>query len=251
MKRVGVPSEEPAVLSEFRRDHPDGTWDQFKDVRGNEAVFDALAAAQGHLCAYCEIGISRPLEGEVEHFEPKSSSVPGTNLHLKMSNLLAACEGGVREWQKGRSERPIAETCHCGALKGDRSPVGALLDPRALPFSPALWSVASSGALGVDEGACVRAGVDPQLAKKTLETLGLNRKVLLRLRSERLAGLDDEALADATTDEDVAARILAIAERELLPADGKLPEFWTTVRAWAGPAIEPFLAARADQIPGA
>ena len=91
---------EPAVLTQFRADHPGARWSEFKNEPDNGAVFDALALAQGFLCAYCEMKIHRPIHGQVEHSEPKSQSTPEKNLHLDFRNLLACCQGGTISWNE-------------------------------------------------------------------------------------------------------------------------------------------------------
>ena len=233
MKRIASPPE-PEALANFRSTNPTGTWQEFKNTIGNESVFDALAAAQGYLCAYCEIEIQRALKGQVEHWEPKSASTTTRNLHLAFSNLLAACEGGTNPHLRGRSENPIGQTQHCGALKGDQSPAGRMLDPRSLPEKPSIWHVDHAGRMSVDTAACQASQVDSGLAASTLEFLGLNRRVLARLRQTLLEELDKE-LKDVG-DGELAKQILSIASRELSSdAQGRLRPFWSTVRAWCHP----------------
>lgn len=253
MKRV-VAGQEPAVLAVFRTAEPSGTWEQFKSQQGSGGVFDHLVAVQGYLCAYCEIRVERPPlglpRGQVEHFEPKSASTPDRNLDLEFTNLLACCEGGANPWMEGRAEKPIANTMHCGQLKAERSPVGCMLDPRAIPTSPCLWRTSSRGELSVDRDACSAMGVDPDIAESTLTFLGLNRPVLVRLRSAIVTDLD-RTLEEIVDNGDVSQRVLLVASEILLPdSSGQLSEFWSTIRAWAGPAIEPFIDANAHRIPG-
>ena len=249
MKRVGR-GEEPEILRTFRAANPAGTWDEFKGLPGSGAVFESLAAAQGYLCGYCEIELVGRLYGQVEHFEPKSSSAGDRNFNLEFENLIACCEGGTVPWNRERTEEPISENMHCGALKSDRTPQAKMLDPRSLPARPCLWRTVQ-GKLFVDIQACLEAGVDAVIAESTLTFLGLNRRVLLRLRETLVAELDDEAIRGAADDTEILARILTVAERNLLPdPDVKLSRFWSTIRAWAGPQIEPFILANAARIPG-
>lgn len=249
MKRVAFGAE-PKVLADFRSANPAATWSQFKHEPGNEVVFDTLASAQGFLCAYCEIGIDRRrLRGEVEHFEPKSSASADRNFHLEFANLLACCEGGIHSWDTDRSLPPIAETRHCGALKGDTSPAGLILNPRSVPAHPTIWRTTSQGRLEVDGNACLQAGVNPDLAATTLDALGLNRPVLVRLRAALLAALDGELAV--LLDEEIPDYLVNRGADLLVPTEaGHLSAFWSTIRAWVGPSIEPFLAANAHRIPG-
>ncbi|MBT9555017.1 MAG: hypothetical protein IV100_03260 [Myxococcales bacterium] len=215
MKRVAAPAEAPKVLADFGQLHPDATWEKFKDKkkRRGRDVFDALAEAQGHLCAYCEIRIGRGELGQVEHFIPKSKG----GAHLDIANMLAVCEGGTNPKLGERSLPPIPDTMHCGQLKGDRDPTGVILDPRTLPPDTVIWDITVQGVLIVHEERCRVAGIDPALAKSTLEGLGLNRPVLVRLRKRILDGLRQSRLSPQQIDELLA------------PQGDPLPEFYTTI----------------------
>lgn len=249
MKRVRGGSE-PEILATFRARNPNATWSEFKNEPGSNVVFDGLAREQGFICAYCEMRIGRGLKGQVEHFEPKSSAAAGRNLHLEFANLLACCEGGTWGYDQERSALPISDTQHCGALKGDLSPHGRMLDPRLIPGGARLWNVSSnSGHLTVNREACIAAGVDPELATSTLAFLGLNRIVLTRHRAALIAQLDQDAFAGA--EESGSSPSLDVAIEQMLPdASGHLVPYWSTIRAWAGPQIEPFIEANRDRIPG-
>jgi uncharacterized protein (TIGR02646 family) len=239
VKRVSVVASEPAVLRDFRAANPNATWEQFKTVPGNEAVFDCLAVAQGHICAYCEISISRGTQGQVEHYRPKSGNDSKRDLHLDFANLLAGCEGGTNAWHRDRSEPPILDTMHCGQLKQDKSPEGEMVDPRAIPLSPMPWRTTFQGQLVVDGDGCEAGGIDPELAERTLIFLGLNRRVLVRRRKETMDGLL-ETHGDGPIEPEI-----------LLPdGEGRLQPFWSTVRSFAGPEIEPFILSNGARIPG-
>jgi len=249
LKRVRSGAE-PEILTLFRARNPNATWSEFKNEPGCGAVFDGLAREQGFICAYCETRIGRGLKGQVEHFEPKSHATAGRNLHLDFVNLLACCEGGTWPFDKDRSLPPTSETQHCGALKADRSPHGRMLDPRAIPSGARIWNVSSnSGTMTVDHAACVAAGVDPEVATSTIEFVGLNRIVLARHRRAVIAELDRDAFAE--TDAPGNDLSLGVAIEQMLPdAWGHLPAYWSTIRAWAGPEIEPFIEANRDKVPG-
>ncbi len=259
MKRVTPPATEPGALTTFRSAMPHGTWDDARAEKINEPVFDALAAVQGHLCAYCEIAIRRPLFGQVEHYLPKSRSAVGVNLHLDFANMLACCEGGTRlDMERssgpGRAIPPVPETQHCGQLKLARDPIGRMLHPVAdVPAHPCLWRIDSAGRIEADPEACAAAGVPVDRARDTLDFLGLDRRGLRRLRAAVVSALDDawqDAVPEGADDAEWEAARLTLAKEHLLPVDDRLPAFWSTIRSWAGAGIEAFLLGHADRIPG-
>ena len=246
MKRVHCPPE-PAELRTFRAANPNATWEDARDARVNESIFDALARAQGHICAYCEIRVHRPGLGQVEHFHPKHLRA---DLELDISNLLACCEGGtatnlekVRD-APSRAVPPIGKTQHCGQLKGGKSPVGQMLDPRSVPYHPHIWRSDGQGYLLVDADHCAAAGVSSDDAQRTLDFLGLNRAGLVRLRKRVYSELDGMIadIVDPEAWQDARVR-LAVAVL-LRNTAGELPEFWSAVRAWGGPGVEAVLAER-------
>lgn len=258
MKRVPKLAAEPPVLKEFREQNPDGTWKEkrgsgkpcFKNVHGSEAVFEILAAAQGRLCAYCEITIERGPRGQVEHFVPEALSTPDRNLALDPANFLAACEGGTRcDLPDDRWVPPIPETLHCGQLKGSKDLSGIVLDPREICAFPCLWTFGTDGSMSVNVTSCGVAGVDVSRAEATIVELGLDRRGLRRFREQLMVQLDEELeLLLEETDDDDAFR--TIAEEQLVPKDGRLPSFWSCIRYWAGEAAEHVLQAHAQRIPG-
>ncbi len=250
MKPVAL-GPEPEVLASFRATHVHGTWGEFRNQPGSEAVFDRLAVAQGFICAYCEIEIRRPIYGQVEHFEPKSKSTPTRNLHLEFENLFACCEGGTWPFDSGRAEPPITETRHCGSLKGDQSPKGRMLNPRNLRAAGRIWRFASSGKMIVDASVCTTTGIDPGIAQSTVEFLGLNRRVLTRLRRAVIEDLDAHAFSNKNDGFDDASRLLGVAAEQILADErGRLVPFWSTVRDWAGPSTEACIEGNRQRIPG-
>ena len=220
MKRVVPPQQEPHVLTDFRSKHPNGTWDQFKRKRGRKsrAVFDSLRQSQGGICAYCEIDIERGDTGQVEHFVPKSQG----GAHLEIRNLLAVCDGGANPALPERYEAPPEDTIHCGMLKDSVDPEGRIIDPRTLP-EWTIWRVGIRGQMRPDRERCAAAEVSVELAESTLDGLGLNRRVLVRLRGairEKLAGREYSS----------------IERSELLSLrDGQLPAFYTTILTSVSP----------------
>ena len=260
MKRVAVPPREPKILEDFRTEHPQGTWKlkrgsgqpAFRDELGYERVYEVLAAAQGHVCAYCEIDIELGLKGQVEHFVPEDLSNGRHNFALDFGNMLACCEGGTRtDIDNDRAEPPVRDTQHCGQLKNDFDPRDTILDPRQMVASPCIWRFETSGAIAPDATACAKAGIEYAKAKFTVDALGLDRRVLRRLRAAVLEQLDAEMnlLVDGERIGDGEA-IEEVAATQLIPTNGRLPAFWSTIRDWAGQAADRVLQQHARMIPG-
>ena len=100
MKKVNK-GPEPLELQEYRTNHPNHTWTQYRKSRiRRNAVRNQLISDQAGLYAYCEIDLKEaatPSEEDdcrVEHFYPKSLSTVLNNRHLEWDNLLAVCHGG-------------------------------------------------------------------------------------------------------------------------------------------------------------
>jgi uncharacterized protein (TIGR02646 family) len=257
MKRIAKPPAEPPILTDFRSQHPTGSWKEksgsahFKGVPGNEEVFESLAMAQGYLCAYCEIEIERGLKGQVEHFIPEHLSTVDRNVALDFANMLAACEGGVRrDIPNGRSEEPIKATQHCGQLKDNEDLSSIILDPRDICASPCLWAFGTDGSITANATSCQLAGLDFARAQATIHKLGLDRKGLRRFRAEVLRGLDEGLELLLAEDIDDFDAMTTVAREQLVPNEGRLPAFWSTIRHWAGDAAEQVLHAHAANIPG-
>lgn len=269
MKRIARPAAEPEILTNFRTNNPNGTWKPkkasgsaaFQPEPGSYAVFTALAEAQGYLCAFCEIRVERGLWGQVEHFVPEDFANIAWNCALDFGNMVACCEGGTQsKIPNGRSVPPIRDTQHCGQLKGNHDPRAithangrtvALLDPRGVPAFPCLWKFGSQGQIAPHPTACTAAGVDVDAAQATVDRFGLDRSGLRGMREAVLVELDSDLearTADGSLPMDAA--MAAIAAEQLLPVEGKLARFWSTVRDWAGNAAEQVLGAHGHKIPG-
>jgi hypothetical protein len=104
----------------------------------------------------------------------------------------------------------------------------------------ALANNVTGGFLVTSTEGCVSGGIDSDLAERTLAFLGLNRRVLVRLR----AAVRDQLLTDY-------AEMPFDAEALLLPdGRGRLQPFWSTVREFGGSDAEAFIIANLDRIPG-
>ena len=235
------------MLKEFRTKYPDGTWRKrasggkraFKKKKGNQCVFDALAASQGFICAYCEIRIGRPdgpdVDGEVEHFVPQSTPPP-PNYALEFNNMVACCKGGTPH--NARRREPVEEHKHCGALKAETHPKGQILDPRLLPPLPSVWTFSEAGVMSPDIKACAEIGVEAELAATTISQLGLDRPLLREARAVVRQALDD-GIDPEWGEAEIVDYVKTVAESDLVPASsGHLSPFWSTVLHWCGRAGE-------------
>lgn len=238
MKRVPSLPEEPAGLKAFRRsqptESPEHIWKAFRQHLERSSYRDlinALAAAQGGLCAYCERRLTDSdgaLKSEgrhVDHVIPKSL-YPKQALDWK--NLLLCCLGP-------RS---------CGDAKGNQR-LDPSCDPRTFPQIPSLFDIGIDGHLRVNNDTCDRVGIDPFALTKVIDdVLNLNSG---RLRRARRVVLDNllrwwPRLADQSR----SVRLALVAQR-LGPDDhGHLQAFWTTERQALAPESEVWLAQQAS-----
>jgi uncharacterized protein (TIGR02646 family) len=187
-----------------------------------------------------------PEDESVEHFVPKSFD---HSRELDWSNLLLCCAGGERPLPE---DLPDADTRYdsnspktCGHAK--LANPGPLLNPLEIPAFPRLFRFSSeTGGILLDEVNCHAAGVDPNLARQTLNVLGLNAGRLNRARVSVL----DELLRQLATDGAMAAfsagRVREIAA-EQIPSTGTLPSFFTTIRWFLGAGAETHLTEVAYQ----
>lgn len=254
MKRVPRPVVEPEVLRSYRQEHPRNTWQQFcNDTRGNRIVFEALASAQGGLCAWCEQSVVPPpqhlLGVQVEHVIAKHKTAEdGPNLHLEFTNMVASCEGGTNSADPERHLKPFKKTQHCGQCELKDRDGAEYLDPREIPDSHCLWQVEANGEFSADPRACELAGVELALARATVANLGLDRAGLRRSRKKVLREI--EALVEQLWEhephrvEDVMGSIRDVVQPALLPDQGRLSPFWSTLRSYAGSEIDVFLRER-------
>ena len=161
----------------------------------------------------------------------------GPSRALDYRNLIACCKGGTRRGTDGsRYLRPVRRNRSCGEEKGARM-IPASLEPRNLPALPSLLRVFDDGRIEADAAACTSVGVSPEDVNRTIETLNLNAKRLRVARERRWRALNDEwgHWPERLADRD---HLHAAARRELVPADGRLPQFFTTARSYFGPVAE-------------
>ncbi|MCK6523141.1 TIGR02646 family protein [Myxococcota bacterium] len=257
MKRIGTPVE-PPCLAAWRDEHPDATWDEFRNENRDapngqrgcaKEVLETLIHAQRGLCAYCELSLREVPSHwpQVEHWHPKDpAQYPGHNWGLDFSNFMAACEGGEKAAPDlGRSLPPIKKTKHCGSAKGNEDHTAVLLDPRRdVPQTPTIWRFDPNGGIAVSPDA-------PQAhkarAEQTITLLNLDSPVLRRLRKQHWIELENdvqsvwEELGDS--EEGYRSAVAKVtAERLGLSPEGRLDQFWSTSRAFFEDIAEAWLA---------
>ncbi len=196
-----------------------------------DAIRERLRDDQRGLCAYCENTLVEQDES-VEHLVPRSA---GLEYELDWNNLVLCCLGG---------ERPISEDVPDAAVRydsdGSRSCGHAkkrhprpVVNPRSLPVSPRLFRFSSEdGRILCDEASCVAAGVAVEEVEMAITTCGLRAG---RLNRARLAVINEleGMLANGDAERQIA--------EDILPADGYLPAFFTTIRWYLGQDAEDHL----------
>lgn len=271
MKRVRR-ADEPDSFAQWRRANASADWKKLRRAHHHHLyreVRDALLDAQRGLCAYCEQGLaagndqrgaSEPERGpcEIEHFHPKRDRDSDHNWALDFDNLLACCkdeqtdltsnpqDGGNLDGEGPREVQSLPRSePHCGRKKGEQNLDALILHPANLPTTPTLWRVRARGEIEVQTDACLLVGVDPAVAERTCDALGLNVQKLRDLRAALIDQLERQAEAawDGQSDETLLAAYVALAERYLPPdSRGRLHPFFTTLRCALGQAAEDWLA---------
>ena len=108
------------------------------------------------------------------------------------------------------------------------------MDPRDLPALPSLIRVLDDGRIEADMAACTSAGVSAGDVNRTIEVLNLNARRLRIARARHWTALN-EAWGEPLGDSELRYKA---ARSELLPVDGRLPEFFTTARCFFGPLAD-------------
>lgn len=213
------------ALEAYRAAHPHAlegagaaAWDAFRDHESGvayRATVDSLAAAQGGLCAYCEVRVSLhdSRMRQVEHVVAKEH---GAGVALDPGNLALCCDGGtVRYLAPNLPARRIDVSC--GQAKGSNS----TLDPRTIPDELTVVTVADDGMLYAHPLRCARAGIEQARVTGAIETLKLNCE-RLRLARERLRA--EAVMAITSTTENRDALVATMLGRD---ADGRLEAHWS------------------------
>ena len=240
MKRIrGLPDGTPGLKDYLEVETQRASWDAFHSHLGGRAhrgLIEELVDLQHGLCGYCEIRLTE-LDRQVEHVVPQSDPAQGASRALDFRNLIACCKGGTRRSSDGsRYLRPVRRNRTCGEEKGARR-IKAFLDPRELPAAPSLARVLEDGRIEADVVACTSAGVSAGDVNETIEMLNLNARRLRVERETRWRDLSD-AWGEWTERLGDPDQMHEAARRELLPANGRLPPFFTTTRSYFGPLAE-------------
>jgi uncharacterized protein (TIGR02646 family) len=246
MKHITKSQPEPTELRDYRARFADAptppTWNDFKaDPRRREPVKIRLRQDQRGLCAYCENALI-PQDESVEHFV--ATSVDHTR-ELDWSNLLLCCGGGERPLPEDvddaavRFEAGGPKTCGHSKLANH----AVILNPLRLPASFCLFRFSSeNGEIHPDVACCQSAGIADAEAEQTITVLNLRAGRLNRARhallGELLAQLDTDGAGPVFSSE----RAREIAAQQI-PATGKLPAFFTTIRWFLGQDAETHLQA--------
>ncbi len=176
------------------------SWLNFQDPQKAE-VKKSLLAEQGSICCYCEKDI-RNTESHIEHIRPRSNPVySGDELHY--GNLLCSCG------PKSKKGTPS----HCGDKKGDWYDEHNFISPLT-PDCEDRFNYTAYGEI-------IPNREDDNVAKVTIDKLGLNVPSLIALRRARI---------DVFLDSDINE----VEQKEFLTnyietnTDGSFNEFWTT-----------------------
>jgi uncharacterized protein (TIGR02646 family) len=271
MKHVPRLAAEPSSLAAYRAAHSaddaasgdeaGGAWARFRNEASAYAQLrDALLAAQGGLCAYCEQRVTAadgtliPNDHHIEHLLSKAAGVGRT---LDWTNMFLCCGGGTyREWDRGYRDAvrhyTSAADVSCGHAKGEHV-LPPSCDPRLFPCIPRLVDIGLDGAIAPNATACASAGIPPSdLATAIDALLNLNCE---RLKRARLKTVDNllhwivpvleetlQASSHSTAAETADFRELFIAGRLQPDAHGHLRAFWTTERQYLEPDSTAWIA---------
>ncbi|MFZ4288824.1 retron system putative HNH endonuclease [Variovorax sp. HJSM1_2] len=94
-------AQEPAVLTQFRADHPNAGPADFDDLSKPE-IKAALNEDQDGLCAYCEMVLPAN-GGQIDHIKPKGGANAHTHLCFTYTNYAHSCVNPKTCGQKKKS----------------------------------------------------------------------------------------------------------------------------------------------------
>ncbi len=197
MKQI-TKSSEPALFSDWKQQNiPLGMG--YGDLHGNVkgVLHAAIMQEQGWICCYCEDRIGQD-DSHIDHFCPQKGVNACPNQTLDYQNLLAS-------WQRTVLKRPE----RCGMLKGDWFNVTLLISPLN-PGCENRFRYAADGAISP-------ANPQDQVARVTIDKLGLDIDKLRALRASALQALED-------LPRDKVQKILDH------PISGQFQPFYTTIR---------------------
>jgi uncharacterized protein (TIGR02646 family) len=262
------------MLTVYRGEKPDATWEEMRDDpfhSGQQAARETkttLVCGQRCLCAFCEVQIAadcsdaaileRKAEQRVEHFHPKADTARPPNWNLHWPNLWAVCLGGSKQDDEAQENvrYPLPENLSCDAFKDHqiatgalaKSPEGWVLAPDELPAFPLLFQYSPEGAPEPHSANCAITVIPnhhyadtSQFVAKTIEHLNLGCFRLNEARRIVRAQLDKqiESVRKAAPGEPPGDVLLRLARR-LFSAnpDTPWPQFFSLVRWKLGPVAE-------------
>lgn len=267
---------EPPLLTAYRAENPDATWDDMRDdayhdgIRSAQETKTVLVQGQRCLCVFCEISLAddcstetiqaRRTEQRVEHFHPKSSERP-PNWDLLWSNLWAVCLGGSRQTDKERTSgmHPLPNNLSCDAFKEHQQTTGQLpldasgwiLAPDEVPAFPRIFDFSPTGAPEPNRENCDSISFLPnqyltsrELVEKTIEHLNLGCFRLTEKRRIAKARLEKRIeLVRKNSPGSSGSDVMRHLARTLFSAasDTPWPEFFTLVRWRLGDVCEDHL----------
>jgi len=244
--------QEPAGLTAYRQDYPNGTWDEFKnEVSAYKELLDEIKTRQYGLCAYCEIDLKNDgvtVDQLVEHFHPKQDSNEYHNWGLDFHNLLLCCKGGSYPYhpkgeEEGRFLKPPSKNHSCDHKKRGKRPYEiCLLAPHLVPKYPVIFRLERKNLDGYFPEAlllphqenCQTANIRVDRVQKTIDELGLNCERLRRIRGKVLDEIDEFLQESENPKEFISKFLLPHTKNTLWP-------FFTTIRLYFGAAGEKFL----------
>ncbi|WP_163370119.1 retron Ec78 anti-phage system effector HNH endonuclease PtuB [Endozoicomonas acroporae] len=257
MKKISK-SAEPDALTEFRQQHPDAQWREFRDNGPYANIKQTIFEDQGHLCAFCEVELpaDRPSHQRVEHFHPKSDqSNPAHNWALDWNNMIGVCMGGSKQ-----NSYPTPDNLSCDAHKDylintrklSEACEGYVLNPLRIINTPCLFKFDKRTCeLSPDPEACARlADVDNQyeslvqLVEETIRILNLNCARLVDDRKKvfyHYERLLKQARSKGLNPRQYKAKLAEQWFRS------RWPSFFTTRRILLGQAAEEWLAGQEYQ----
>ena len=247
MKHCYKTPEEPTAIATFRTEHPNANWDMFKDEgQIYKDTVEQLRKDQRGLCAFCEMELDQT-NRQVAHFHPKSDrSDPVQNWALVWSNLWLCCKGGTQTSTRDPEKYlpPLPENRSCDEQKEDKILDGKILRPCDVPLFPRIFGYKQRSnvvEIVVDEQFCLDAGIDPIVAKQTIDDLHLNCTRLARARLEVLKLLNNDIkLAREAGSANLAATHLP--EKWLaIQSSGHYRKFFTLIRWTLRNAAEQYL----------
>lgn len=170
-------------------------------------LHDALLRAQGYICCYCGMRITRE-SSHIEHLKPQST--PDPDLSLEYTNLLASCQ----------REREPKKPIHCGVAKGDWYDETLIVSLLQLDCEEFFIYTEDGQILETD------APEKKTAAATTIKRLCLNIPKLIAMREEVIKRLLADLDIDELTDEERQKLLQGFGQPD---ANGQYEEFCAAI----------------------